>query len=257
MGKESFGNVSNANECLCTDLGVIGVPEAERLMSAWQELRVGRETPDLLLFLAHPKTVAVGLRDRRACTPKDLLVSTTQLEEEGIALARSIRGGGITYHWPGQVVCYPVLALHPQERDLPAFMSKLEQVGIEALRCFGLEARRRRDSAAHVGLWLDGKKLVSMGVRVSRWVTSFGFALNLDGDHRPSGYVKPCGLEGVKLTTLEEALGKAPPRSWVIEALTASFVRAFGRTVKRVQPGGVNGICSQAEPINDTVTRSG
>jgi lipoate-protein ligase B len=257
MDEGSFSSLANENECLCTDLGVVEVSEAERVMSAWQSFRVAREAPDLLLILAHPETVAVGLRDRRASTPKDLLVSTKQLEEEGIALTRSIRGGGITYHWPGQVVCYPVLALHPRERDVPAYMSKLEQVGIEALSCFGLEANRRRDTAAHVGLWLDGKKIVSMGVRVSRWVTSFGFALNLEGDHRPSSYVRPCGLEGVKLTTLEEALGNAPPRPWVIEALTASFVRVFGRNVKRIQAGCVKGICSQAEPIHDIVTGSG
>jgi lipoate-protein ligase B len=257
MGEGSFSNLASEKECLCTDLGVIEVPEAERLMSAWQSFRVAREAPDLLLILAHPKTVAVGLRDRRASTPKDLLVSPKQLEEEGIALTRSIRGGGITYHWPGQVVCYPVLALHPRERDVPAYMSKLEQVGIEALSCFGLEANRRRETAAHVGLWLDGKKIVSMGVRVSGWVTSFGFALNLEGDHRPSCYVRPCGLEGVKLTTLEEALGNAPPRQWVIEALTASFVRVFGRNVKRIQANCVEGICSQAEPIPDTLTGSG
>jgi lipoate-protein ligase B len=257
MRKESFSSLSNEKECLCTDLGVVEVSDAERLMSTWQELRVTGETPDLILFLAHPRTVAVGLRDRRVCTPKDLLVSPKQLEEEGITLARSIRGGGVTYHWPGQVVCYPVIALQPQERDLPAYMSKLEQVGVEALRCFGLEAYRRRESAAHVGLWLDGKKLVSMGVRVSGWVTSFGFALNLDGDHGPSCYVRPCGLEGVKLTTMEEALGKAPPRTWVIEALTASFVKVFGRTVKRIQAGVLKGICPHVEPFNDTVTRSG
>lgn len=257
MGEGSFSRFANENECLCTDLGVIDVSEAERLMSAWQSFRVARETPDLLLFLAHPKTVAVGLRDRRVSTPKDLLVSPKQLEEEGISLTRSIRGGGITYHWPGQVVCYPVLALHPRERDVPAYMSKLEQVGIETLSCFGLEANRRRETAAHVGLWLDGKKIVSMGVRVSSWVTSFGFALNLEGDHRPSCYVRPCGLEGVKLTTLEEALGNAPPRPWVIEALTASFVKVFGRNVKRIQADCVKGICSHAESIPDTGTGSG
>jgi lipoate-protein ligase B len=257
MGNESFGNLANEKECFCTDLGVAEVSEAERLMSAWQGLRLAREAPDLLLFLAHPKTVAVGLRDRRARLPKDLLVSPRQLDDEGIALTRSIRGGGITYHWPGQVVCYPVLALHSGERDVPGYMSKLEQVGVEALSCFGLDADRRRDSAAHVGLWLDGKKLVSMGVRVSGWVTSFGFALNLEGDLKPSRYVRPCGLEGVKLTTLEEALGKAPPRSWVIEALTTSFVKVFGRTVKRIQPGDVNAICHYMKPVNDTVTRSG
>lgn len=257
MGEGSFSHIANEKECVCTNLGVVEVAEAERLMSAWQALRIARQASDLLLFLAHPKTVAVGLRDRSACTPKDLLVSPKQLEEEGITLARSIRGGGITYHWPGQVVCYPVLALHPRERDLPKYMSKLEQVGIDTLQCFGLDADRRRETVAHVGLWLNGKKLVSMGVRVSGWVTSFGFALNLEGDHRPSCYVRPCGLEGVKLTTLEEALGKAPPRPWIIEALTASFERVFGRTVKRIQADSVKTICSPTEPIYDTVTGSG
>ncbi|MGO9567459.1 MAG: lipoyl(octanoyl) transferase LipB [Desulfomonilaceae bacterium] len=257
MGEGSFSNLANEKECLCTDLGVVEVYETERFMSAWQGLRGSGAAPDLLLFLAHPKTVSVGLRDRLACTPKDLLVSPKQLEEEGIALARSIRGGGITYHWPGQIICYPVLSLQPRERDVPEYMSKLEQVGIETLRCFGLEANRRRETAAHVGLWLDGKKIVSMGVRVSGWVTTFGFALNLQGDHGPSCYVRPCGLDGVKLTTLEEALGDAPPRPWVIEALTASFVRVFGRNVKRIQADCVKGICSPTEPIHDTVTGSG
>ncbi len=254
MGVGVLGNLSNDKKCLCEDLGVIGVSEAERLMSAWQALHVSGNVPDILLFLAHPKTVAVGLRDRRVHWPKDLLVSTKRLEDEGIALARSLRGGGITYHWPGQRVCYPVLALHPDERDVPLYMQKLEQVCIEALRCFDVEAKRRRESPAHVGLWLDGRKLVSMGVRVSSWVTSFGFALNLEGDHRPANYIRPCGLEGVRLTTLEEVHGKAPPRSWVIEALTRSFVKVFGRTVERIPVGCVNGICSSAERTHDSVT---
>jgi lipoate-protein ligase B len=257
MGEGAFSNFVDDKNCLCADLGIIEVFEVERLMSAWQGLRVAGDASDLLLFLAHPETVAVGLRDRGTRTPKDLLVSPKQLEEEGIVLARSIRGGGITYHWPGQVVCYPVMSLRSGERDVPAYMHNLEQVGIEALRCFGLEVDRRRETAAHVGLWLEGKKLVSMGVKISNWVTSFGFALNLEGDHRRSCYVKPCGLEGVRLTTIEEVLGKAPPRPWVIEALTASFARVFGRTMTRVQAGFVKGIRSLGGPIRDTGTRSG
>ncbi len=94
MHEESFSNLANEKECLCTDLGVIEISEAERLMSAWQGLRLAREAPDLLLFLAHPKTVAVGLRDRHARVPKDLLVSPGKLSDEGITLTRSIRGAG-------------------------------------------------------------------------------------------------------------------------------------------------------------------
>lgn len=223
-------------KCLFTDLGLTGVPEAEKLMSATRELRTANNIPDVLLFLTHPRTVALGIRDSPACSPKDLLVSANRLKEEGIALTRSVRGGGITYHWPGQVVCYPILALRPGERDLPGYMRKLEEVGIHTLRRFGLEAARRRDSAAHLGLWVDGCKIVSMGVRVSNWITSFGFAINLNGDHSASAYVKPCGLEGVRLATIEETLGWAPSRDQVIQAIKESFVSVFGRKFERT-PG--------------------
>ncbi len=202
-------NLVTNPQCIFADLGVLGLPRAEALMNA-VGARVGmREMPDLLFFLAHPPTVAVGLKDRGADPPKDLLVSPERLVDEGIALVRSIRGGGITYHWPGQVVCYPVLRLSPIERDISAYMTKLEDVGITTLKQVGINATRRRESAAHIGLWVDGKKIVSMGIRVSRWVTSFGFAMNLDGDFSPSRYIRPCGLDGVKLTSIEEVSGKS------------------------------------------------
>jgi lipoate-protein ligase B len=199
------------------------------------ERRAANQIPDLLLVLAHPPTVALGLKGRSSNPPKDLLVSLDRLHDEGIALTYSPRGGGITYHWPGQVVCYPVLALGPTERNVPAYMAKLEEMALHALRSMGLEAERRRDSAAHVGLWVDGRKIVSMGVRVSRWVTSFGFALNLEGDFSPSLYMRPCGLDGVRLTTVAEMLGTAPPRAWVVQSLKESFVSLFDRTVVPVR----------------------
>jgi lipoate-protein ligase B len=216
-------------ECRYKELGLIEVPAAEQLMIAAGESRFKNEIPDLLLFMAHPRTVALGLRDRLVETPKDLLVSRRRLEREGIALTRSVRGGGITYHWPGQVVCYPILALSKDEQDIPGYMRKLEEVGIVTLKAFGVDAVRRRDSAAHVGLWIDNTKVMSMGVRVSRWVTSFGFAINLEGDAGPSRYLHPCGLRDVRLTTLEEILGTAPPRAVLIDAVRESFASVFGR----------------------------
>jgi len=217
--------------CFCGDLGIIDVPVAEAMMSDARALRTQGDSADLLLFLAHPRTVALGMRDYYADHPKDLLVSPTKLEHEGIALTRSIRGGGITYHWPGQVACYPVVKLSPWERDIPRYMNRLEQVAIEALRCFGVNVTRREGRAAYIGLWHDGAKVVSMGVRVSNWVTSFGFAINLEGDHEASNYVRPCGLDGVKLLTVEEILGNAPPRAEVIEAVKQCFASIFGRTL--------------------------
>jgi len=228
MSEVTFRNFYQ-NECLFTDVGLVDVYAADRLMSVAQVWRSGNEIPDILLFLRHPKTVALGLRHRLDEWPKDLLVSPAQLEEEGIALTRSVRGGGITYHWPGQVVCYPVLALRGTERDVPAYMEALEEVCIRTLQKFGVSASRRRDSAAHVGLWLDHRKVVSMGVRISRWVTSFGFAVNVGGDYAPSRYVRPCGIEGARLTTMEEILGQAPSRQAVREAVMESFAEVFAR----------------------------
>jgi len=124
--------------CYATDLGVIGIPDAEDLMAHAREMRLQQQIPDVLFFMAHPPTVAIGLRDRFTEKPVDLLVDPARLEQEGIALTRSIRGGGITYHWPGQLVCYPVLALAESERDIARYMWRLEQVGMDTLAQFGV-----------------------------------------------------------------------------------------------------------------------
>lgn len=220
--------------CLYGDMGTLDVPAAESVMSQARALRATGAVPDLVLFMAHPRTVALGLRDFSVNHPKDLLVSRSRLAEEGIALTRSVRGGGITYHWPGQVVCYPVIKLRASEMDIPGYMKKLEQVAMEALGRFGVHATRRRGQAAYIGLWHEGAKVVSMGVRVSNGVTSFGFAINLEGDHTPSKYVRPCGLEGVKLVTLQDILGTAPKRDAVIEAAVESFSSVFCRAAERM-----------------------
>jgi len=229
MQEPQLRNCPVRETCLYADLGIVDVPAAEAAMTHARGLRLKGVTPDLLLFLAHPPTVALGLRDSSASHPKDLLVSPSKLAEEGIALTRSVRGGGITYHWPGQIVCYPVLKLRASELDIPGYMKNLEQVAVETLGRFGVDATRRRGQAAYIGLWHNGSKIVSMGVRVSSGVTSFGFAINVQGDHAASKYVRPCGLEGVELITMEEILGTAPPREAVMEAVVEIFGTVFCR----------------------------
>lgn len=218
--------------CCVADLGIVTIPEAERIMGRARDLRAAGQLPDLLLFMAHPPTVALGLRDRHEESPKDLLVKPQRLQNEGIQLTRSVRGGGITYHWPGQIVCYPVLSLRPEERDVRGYLWKLEQVAVETLAEFGVRLVRRRGRAAYIGLWLDDLKVVSMGVRISNWITGFGFAVNLEGNHAASSYIRPCGIEGAKLATVEEILGSAPARRDVIRELQAKFASIFNRSLE-------------------------
>jgi len=206
-------------ECLKIDLGEIPLPDAEKLMLHLSEERHRGSVPDAVIFAAHPKTVSVGLRDGRSPWPRDILVTPDRLAREGIALVKSVRGGGVTFHWPGQVVCYPVLALRHRERDVRRYMSQLECVALECLASLGVHGKLDASSARHIGVWVGKRKVVSMGVRISRWITSFGFALNLDGDYRQAAYVRPCGLDGVGLITLEEILGTPPSRSDAIEAI--------------------------------------
>jgi lipoate-protein ligase B len=111
-------------------------------------------------------------------------------------------------------------------------MTRLEEIGIVTLKKLGIHAERRRDAAAYIGLWVDGKKIASMGIRVSRWVTSFGFAMNLDGDYAASQYVRPCGIEGLRLTTIEDILGQAPSRVQVMDLIRESFQSVFQRTLE-------------------------
>lgn len=206
-------------ECLEIDLGKIPLPHAEHLMLNVSTQRYQGLIPDTLIFAAHPKTVSLGLRDSRSRWPRDVLVSPGRLAREGIALVKSVRGGGVTFHWPGQLVCYPILALRPHERDVRSYMSKLEQICLESLESFGVRGELKRFTGRHIGVWVGDRKIVSMGVRISQWITSFGFAINLEGDYHQAAYVRPCGLEGVQLITLEEILGYAPSRHEVIQSI--------------------------------------
>ncbi len=248
MPKRKTNVLNISKSCLVAHLGTIDVPTAESLMTRAVELRLKKEFPDLLLFLSHPPTVALGLKDRCVEAPVDLLVPRAQLDREGILFTRSVRGGGITYHWPGQVVCYPVLALNAGERDAPAYMAKLEEIGLRTLQEFGIPAARRRDAASYVGLWIGDKKLISMGVRITHWITSFGFALNLEGDHSRSCYVRPCGIDGACLTTMEEILGEAPPRFQVIDSLKKNFALVFECELQTIPQGMIERMGGLKQP---------
>lgn len=211
------------------NLGTVGLFEADRLMQKLTQQRLSDFIPDTLLLLSHPPSLAVGARD---LNHNDLLMPLSHFENQGINLHKNLRGGGLTYHWDGQLVCYPILKLQPHEQNISNYMYRLEEVGLRTLGDLGILAERKRDKTAQIGLWLGNNKIASMGIHISKWITSWGFALNLYGDKSPADLIRPCGLEGVNLITVEEVLRIQPSKKWVMDRLVYHFEEVFERKVE-------------------------
>lgn len=215
-----MSGISGSAERICEvrDLGLVrygaALAEQERLV----ELRKGREIPDQLLFVEHPHVLTLGRNGRM----ENVLASPEVLEKTGIEFYSTNRGGDITYHGPGQLVGYPILDLREWKRDVVAYVRSLEQVLIDALAEFDIVAER---VPAATGVWANGAKLAAIGVHISRWVTSHGFALNVDTDLRYFQYIVPCGL--TKPVTSLRALGCAAGRTQMQEAIARRFGRVF------------------------------
>lgn len=218
-----------APSTMAIDFGMIGLADADQLMQKLTQWRLDDKIPDTLLLLSHQPSLAVGAR---VLNQADLLLPLPYFEQQGIYLHKNIRGGGLTYHWTGQLVCYPILKLQPHEQNIGRYMFNLEEVGLRTLKDLGIIAERKRDKTAQIGLWLGNQKIASMGIHISKWITSWGFALNLYGDKSPADFIRPCGLEGVRLTTVEEVRGIKPSKMWVMERVIYHFSQVFNREIE-------------------------
>jgi lipoyl(octanoyl) transferase len=206
--------------CILRDLGRVGYSEALELQSGLAARRKRGEIPDQLVIVEHPHVVTMG----RNGHDEHLLAGPDLLARAGIEFHRANRGGDVTYHGPGQIVGYQILDLREWKRDVAAYVRALEQALIGALAEFGVEAGRLQGAT---GVWTPDGKIAAIGVHISRWVTSHGFALNLDTDLSYFRYIVPCGL--TKPVTSMRALGCQAGRSQVIAALARSFARVFDR----------------------------
>jgi lipoyl(octanoyl) transferase len=213
--------------CELRDLGRIGYTEAFDLQRSLVERRKRGEITDQLLIVEHPHVVTMG----RNGHDENLLAPPDVLARAGIEFHRTDRGGDVTYHGPGQIVGYPILDLREWKRDVVAYVRAVELALIEALAEFGIAGER---SAGATGVWSpvpDGTpaKIAAIGVHISRWVTSHGFALNVDTDLNYFRYIVPCGLS--RPVTSMRALGSQASRAQVVAALARSFGRVFERNV--------------------------
>jgi lipoyl(octanoyl) transferase len=202
----------------------MGYVSALDLQHQLVERRKRGEIPDQLLIVEHPHVVTMG----RNGHSENLLASPEVLERSGIELHYTDRGGDVTYHGPGQIVGYPIFDLREWKRDVVAYLRALEQVLIEALAEFGIHGGRQPGAT---GVWVEGAKVAAIGVHISRWVTSHGFALNLDTDLDYFKYIVPCGL--TQPVTSLRGLGSNASRAEV----TLSVARAFGRVFERDMRG--------------------
>src|SRR5579884_2994560 len=153
------------------DLGVLSYAEALSIQRSLAEQRKRGEVPDQLLIVEHPHVITLGRNGHL----QNLLASPEVLERAGISFHHSDRGGDITYHGPGQIVGYPIFDLRDWKRDVVAYVRAMEQAIIDALADFGIAGDR---VAGATGVWVKGKKIAAIGVHISRWITSHGFALN-------------------------------------------------------------------------------
>jgi lipoate-protein ligase B len=178
---------------------------------------------DRLLFVEHPHVITMGRDGHR----EHLLAPEETLRRAGIELHETDRGGDITYHGPGQIVAYPIMDLREWKRDVGAFVRGIEQVLIDTLADFGIEASR---IAGLTGVWTDAGKVAAIGVHLSRWVSTHGWALNVSTDLQYFRYIMPCGL--AKPVTSMAALGVHADAGDVKNALTRHFGQVFSFAIQ-------------------------
>ena len=193
-----------------------------RLQERLVEMRQRDEIPDQLLLLEHPPVITLG----RGGDAGNLLVTPQLLSSRGVRFYETTRGGDITYHGPGQIVGYPIVHLGEGNRDVRKYVTKIEEVLIRTVAEYGITAARVEGRR---GIWVGDDKIAAIGVRIARWVTSHGWALNVSTNLEHFRLITPCGLRGTGVTSIERQTGRSVPLGEVREILAAKFAEVFER----------------------------
>jgi lipoyl(octanoyl) transferase len=193
-----------------------------KLQQKLVEMRQRDELPDQLLLLEHPPVITLGRGGDRA----NLLASDEALKGERVRFFETTRGGDITYHGPGQVVGYPIMHLGDGSRDVRKYVTKLEEVLIRTVAEYGITATRE---AGKRGIWVGNEKIAAIGVRIARWVTSHGFALNVNTNLDHFRLITPCGLLGTGVTSIARETGRTISDREVRDVVARNFADVFDR----------------------------
>jgi len=219
--REASGPVRKDNSCSVFSLGEVPYQQAWDLQRRLVEQRKRRSIQDTVLFLEHPPVITLG-RNARA---EHLLSPSETLSRLGIELVESDRGGDITFHGPGQLMGYLILDLGLLRKDVVWYVRTLEEALIRTVGDFGITAERR---AGMPGVWVGRAKLAALGVHLSRWVTSHGFALNLETDLSFFQHIVPCGISDAPVTSVSRLLDRPVDRFRVEELLAKHLGDVLG-----------------------------
>jgi lipoyl(octanoyl) transferase len=214
-------------------LGLISYADALTLQRELVEERRAARIPDTLLLLEHPHVITLGVKARG--TPTNVIVPRDTLDARGVALFDTGRGGDVTYHGPGQLVGYPIVDLRPDRCDVHRYVRDLEDVLIRVCVDFGVQATRVSGLS---GAWVtpatrpdEPEKIAAIGVRISRWITSHGFALNVNTDLSYFDLIVPCGIVDKGVTSLERLQGRPASMEEVMTQTTRRFAEVFDRAL--------------------------
>ena len=205
-------------------LGRLGYAEGVELQKSLVQQRVAGEIDDTLLIVEHPPVITLGVKTRGNLA--NVRADADALAAQGVEVHESGRGGDVTFHGPGQLVGYPIIDLKPDRQDVHRYVRDLEEVLIRTAADFGIEAGRVKGFS---GAWVGDVKLAAIGVRISRWVTSHGFALNVSTDLAGFSLIVPCGITDRGVTSLSALLGRDVPMAGVERSVVTHFAAVFDR----------------------------
>ena len=212
---------NKARKCgIWVDLPISDYAKIFHLQKRIHQKRQQETIPDVVLLLEHSPCITLG----RSGGYDNLLAENSVLQQHGITVHESSRGGNITYHGPGQLVCYPILSLAEEERDLHAYARKMEEMMIRTVNAFGIKAGRR---AGFPGVWAKETKIGAIGVAVDKWVTMHGMALNVCPDLSHFSFIVPCGIATHGVTSMEKLMGTSIDINSVRREMRNQFCEIF------------------------------
>ncbi len=193
--------------------------EGLKLQKLYEEKSLNSKT-DFLLILEHYPVITIGRSGKKS----NVLINEKELKDKGILVYHTDRGGDATYHGPGQLVGYPIFNLRFYKKDVKWYVQSLEEILIRTLNEYEIKAEM---IPKLIGVWVNSKKIASIGVRIQKWITSHGFALNVNNNLTPFSYMIPCGIKDVEITSMKEILNREVDMGNLKEIIVEKFKEIF------------------------------